>query len=165
MSQVTLAVLLVSAAALLARSLERLEAIDLGYEPEHLSILVLSIPPDLADSPAKANALYDDIAPRLRAAPGVVAVTPIATRPFELPDTYFRRVAAKGAAFNLPTDAPRLSLSFAGNEYFRTLGIPVVRGRAFLTDDMQRPADVALVSEAAARMLWPNQDPIGKRVR
>jgi predicted permease len=160
-----LAVLLVSAAALLTRSLERLQAIDLGYEPEHLSILVLSISPDVADSPAKSNALYDDIARRLRAMPSVMGVTPIATRPFEAPDIYAVRIVADGGAIGRPDDAPRVSLAYGGSEYFRVLGIPIQRGRAFLPSEMQKPADVAVVSEQTARLLWANQDPIGKRVR
>jgi predicted permease len=161
-SQIALAVLLVSAAALLTRSLERLQAIDLGYQPEHLSILVLS---HVARSPAEANALYDDIAQRLRAVPGVLGVTPIGTRPFEAPEIYAVRIVADGRADDRPEDAPRVSLAYGGSEYFRVLGIPILRGRAFLASEMQEPADVAVVSEQTARLLWPNQDPIGKRVR
>src|SRR5256884_9241614 len=60
---------------------------------------------------------------------------------------------------------PNVPLEGGGTEYFRTFGIPILRGRGFLPSDRESAPKIVVVSEAVARRLWPGQDPVGKRVR
>src|SRR5207302_10070550 len=75
--QVALAVVVLSGAGLLARSLDRLQRIDLGYRADRLSLLWLAVPVSRADAAAKFTALLDRIPPALHALPGVTAITPV----------------------------------------------------------------------------------------
>jgi predicted permease len=162
-AQVALALVMLAGAALLVRSLRRLERIDLGYAPEHLAVLTLASPTFLA--PGKGEALFEQVMPRLRAIPGVTALSPILLWPFGGTDTFLMKVAAEGRT-DVPADAvPSVPWEDAGPEYFRTMGIPLVRGRGFVEADRADAPQVAVVSQSLARRLWPGEDPVGKRLR
>ncbi|HMA22415.1 MAG TPA: ABC transporter permease, partial [Gemmatimonadaceae bacterium] len=166
-SQVALALVVLACGGLLARSFIRLEHIRLGFEPEHLSFLDVSIQwAQISNSETRANAIYDEIERRLHAVPGVVAVTPSLASPYEVPDAFLQKVTAEDGIAASRDEHPLLPVTIGGPELFRTLGISLVRGRGFLpTESGELAPRVAVVSEATARMLWPNEDPIGKRFR
>jgi predicted permease len=162
-SQVALAVIVLAGAGLLARSLQRLEQIHLGYTPEHLSLFALAFP--AADSSqAQMHATFEAVAPRLRAIPGITSLTPILTVPFQGANGFIWRVAAEPQT---PAEAeanPSIPFEQGGPDYFRTFGIPLLRGRGFRETDRANAPHVAVVSEALAERFWPGQDPIGKRL-
>jgi putative ABC transport system permease protein len=164
-SQIALALVLLMGAGLLVRSLERLLNLDLGYRTERLAFLSFAWPTARYNSYPKVNALGELLVPRLRAVPGVVAVTPIALPPFMGANVIHGRPTLEGQT---PDDAarnPSIPLEVGNEDYFRTFGIPIIRGRGILDSDRGTSPYVAIVSEAAARRLWPNEDPIGKRMR
>jgi predicted permease len=169
-SQVALALVLVAAAGLLGRSLDRLQRIALGYTPDRLAILSVSVPPsEYNDSagtfdPVKMNDLGDRLLEALGAVPGVTALSPVLIPPFLGTNVFIGRLDLEGQTpdeMKANTFAP---LETGGPEYFRALGIPIRRGRGFAEGDRETAPMVAVVSEAIARRLWPNEDPIGKRI-
>ncbi|HEX5436317.1 MAG TPA: ABC transporter permease [Gemmatimonadaceae bacterium] len=164
-SQVALAVILLAGAGLLVRSLAYLDRIDLGYTSEHLSILELAIPFANYTSLAKFDAMYDELNRRLRAVPGVTAETPVLLPPFVGAQVWIVRPVLEGQSRTAADANPFVPLECGGPDYFRTFGIPILRGRGFTDDDDTHAPKVAVVSEAVARRFWQGEDPIGKHLR
>jgi predicted permease len=164
-SQIALAMIMLAGAALLARSLERLERQDLGYASDHLSILSFSWDAKRFDSTAKILALSDRLASRLRKIPGVSAVTPIVIPPMLGLNVWHGRYDAEGQTPDEVRANPFTAIETGGPDFFKTFGIPLVRGRSFSSDDRITGPYETIVSESVARRLWPGQDPIGKRIR
>lgn len=161
-SQVALALVLLAGAGLLARSLERLMRLDLGYSAEHLAILQLAWPGATA---AGVVPLGSALLERFRAVPGVRAVTPILIPPFLGPNVFHGQVEVEGQSVSERERNPSVPLELGDVDYFRTFDIPILRGRGFLASDRADAPQVAVVSEVIARRLWPGADPIGKRIR
>jgi putative ABC transport system permease protein len=164
-SQVALAVVLLAGAGLLLRSLQRLERLDLGYNTEHLSIVELAVPFVNYDSRPKLYTMFDELHQRLRAVPGVTALTPVLYRPFIGANLMQATPVLEGqskaeADANLP-----VPIEVGGSEYFRTFEIPILRGRGFADADRENVPKIVVVSEAVAQRFWPGQDPVGKRLR
>jgi len=169
-SQVSLALVMLAGAALLGRSLERLQGLSLGYDPNHLSLIAVAFPPSLyADSAGKIdqnrlNALGDQLAPVYRAVPGVTAVTQMLVPPFLGTGIFIGRLDREGQTPEEMKSNPAYPMEAGGADFFRVYGIPILRGRAFTEADDEKAENVAVVSESAAQKLWPNEDPIGKRI-
>ena len=164
-AQVALAIVVLAGAGLLARSLDRLQRIDLGYRPDRLSLLWLAVPVSRADAEAKFGALLDRIPPALHALPGVTAITPVEAQPFFGPQIFNAPWEVEGRSSSQASEHPRIPIEAGGPEYFRALEIPLLRGRGFRDTDRENAPKVAVVSEAAARLLQLGADPIGQRIR
>jgi len=169
-SQVSLALVMLAGAALLGRSLERLQGLSLGYDPNHLSLLSVAFPPKLyADAQGKIdqnrlNALGDQLAPVYRAVPGVTGVTQMLVPPFMGSGIFVGRLDREGQTPEEMKSNPAYPMEAGGADYFRVYGIPILRGRAFTEADDEKAENVAVVSQSAAQKLWPNENPIGKRI-
>ena len=163
-AQTTLALVMLAGGALLARSLARLEHIDLGYQPEHLSFLSASWPSKQYDSVSKIIPLGEDLVRRWRSIPGVVAVTPTIIPPLLGPSVFVSRFDLEGQTATEKAANAYVPVEAGNDEYFKTFELPIVRGRGFTDADREKSQQVVVVSEALAKRYWPNQDPIGKRV-
>jgi putative ABC transport system permease protein len=169
-SQLALAVVMLAGAGLLGRSLERLQGISLGYNPDRLSLLTVSFPPSEYNDAAgnfeqsKVYTLGDRLLPAWRAVPGVVAVTPALVPPFLGAGMFVGRLDKEGQTPEEMKSNPFVPVEVGGADYFRAFGIPMLRGRGFIDTDDDRGPMVAIVSEAVARRVWPNENPIGKRI-
>jgi predicted permease len=163
-AQVALAVVMLAGAGLLGRSLARLERVDLGYRPDHLSILSVSFPFARYDTTSKILALGERLGERLRTAPGVTSLTPTFTPPYLGPNVMRGRWGAEGQSKDEADANPFIPFEAGGPDYFRTFGIPLLRGRGFLSTDTESAPKVVVVSRSVANRLWPGQDPIGKRI-
>lgn len=164
-SQVALAMIMLGGAALLGRSLARLEGQDLGYASDHLSILSFSFDLSKYDTPSRDAALEDQLQSRLRAVPGVVASSPLLDPPLLGTAMWQVRFDREDQAQSDYESNPAVSMEMGGPDCFKTLQIPIVRGRGFAIGDRATAPLVAVVSESFAREYWPGQDPIGKRIR
>ena len=164
-SQVALAIVMLAGAGLLGRTLARLEGMDLGYRADGLSFFQVTFSTARFDTEDKYTALIDRVYTRLRDVPGITALTPVLIPPFLGPNVWTWHPELWEQS---PAEAdrnPLVPVEMGGADYFRTLGIPIVRGRGFLESDRREAPQVLVVSEAAARRLWPGENPIGKRLR
>ncbi|HEX3866636.1 MAG TPA: FtsX-like permease family protein, partial [Gemmatimonadaceae bacterium] len=162
-SQTTLALVMLTGGALLARSLARLESIDLGYTSEHLTQLASSWPSQTYDSVAKLYPLGEDILRRWRSIPGVVAVTPVLIPPLLGDNVFIGRLDKEGQSESESASDPYFPEATGDKDYFRTFGTPILRGRDFTDADRENAEQVMIVSEMVAKRVWPGDDPIGKR--
>jgi len=164
-SQVALAMIMLGGAALLARSLERLENQDTGYVSDHVSVFYYTWNARKYDSASKMVDVAARVSRRLEAIPGVIAVTPLVVPPMMGNSVWQVRFDLEGQSASDAAGNPAVPVEIPGPGYFKTFGIAVVRGRAFDDNDRATAPLVAMVSQSAARKLWPRQDPIGKKIR
>ena len=162
-AEMALAVMLLAGAGLLIKSFGRLQAVDPGFRPEETLSFELSLPRTVYDDDAQLAAVYDRMIDRLRALPGVrtaagVMGLPLSGTRFNISFTVLGRPEAA------PGQTPAMEVRVATPDYFRTLGIPLKRGRAFTDADTAQSPRVVVLSEAAVRKHFANEDPIGKRV-
>ena len=163
-AQTTLALVMLSGAALLARSLARLESIDLGYTPDHLTQLSVSWPSKKYDSVQKYYPIGEEILRRWRAIPGVVALTPTLIPPLVGDNVFLSRFDKEGQSASEVAANPFVPEMSGDKDYFRTFGTRLLSGRAFTDADRENAAPVAIVSEMVAKRMWPGENPIGKRI-
>jgi MacB-like protein len=159
-SQVALAMVMLGGAALLARSLERLQTQSLGFTSDHLSIISFTYNAMKTDSLSKLIALGEQLLPRVRVLPGVTSVTPILIPPLIGQGSWQQRFDREGQTDEDATYNPSVPIESGGPEYFKTFGIPIVKGRAFLDSDKEDAPLVAIVSETVARRFWGSDNPI-----
>src|SRR5213079_2404653 len=162
--QVALALLVLSAAGLVARSLIKLERAELSLEPSRLLIGELAIRYDQFDTPVKQLALLERLLPRLQAIPGVRAVSPTVAVPFSGAGGWDGKPQAEGPSAEQTAANPMLDMAGVTPDYFATFGIAVRRGRVFTDADREGAPQVVVISESAARHYWGTADPIGKRL-
>jgi predicted permease len=161
--QVALALLVLSAAALIGRSLMKLESADLSFESSRLLVGELALRYDRYDTPPRQQALLDRLLPEVAAIPGVVAVSPVVSAPFATA-AWDGSPAREGQSAEEATSNPLLNMEVVTPNYFSTIGVPMVRGRRFTDEDRRGAPSVVILSETAARHYWPDGDPIGKRL-
>src|SRR6266581_1644700 len=163
--QLALALLVLSAAGLIARSLIKLERAELSLEPSHLLIGDLTLRYDQFDTAAKQRALLERLLSQVRAIPGVRAASPVVAVPFSGSGGWDGKPAAEGQSKEETDANPMLNIEVVTPDYFETLGIVVRRGRVFTDADREGAPPVVVLSESAARHYWGSDDPIGKRLR
>jgi putative ABC transport system permease protein len=164
--QVGLALVLLVCAGLVGRSFRNMLQIDIGFTPSRLLTLDVTLPKAPAD---RHNAFYTALLARVRALPGVNAVGAVYQRPLEhagigMDATILLEGQRTELQFRDWEQNPLVNLESVTPDYFRAIGLAVVRGRAFTEADTDRAPRVAIISEKLARRLWPGQDPIGKRL-
>ena len=163
-TQMALALVMLSGAALLVRTLMRLESMDLGYRPEHLSVLSFTGPQSRFSTDTQVFAVARQLVSRFEATPGVVAASPIESDPFKGQSLYIMKLARAEQPASERENVPFIPWEFVGPDYFRTFGIPIRRGRGLLPTDTWSADKVVVVNETLARQFWPGQDPLGKQV-
>jgi predicted permease len=163
-SEMALAAILVIGAGLLIRSLSALQHVDPGFDSRGLLTFQLYLPPARYPDATAASSFYTRLLDRLRALPGVQAAAAMSGLPplrdVNANDTQFEGLApSRDRPFNVDY------YQIIQGEYFRTMRIPMLQGRAFELGDNASGPPVALVNETLARTYYPDQDPIGRRVR
>jgi putative ABC transport system permease protein len=162
--QVALALVVLSAAGLIGRSLLNLERAPLGFSSSHLLVAELAFQADRLSSLEKTDAMLEALTPRLLAIPGVTGVSPVVAPPFSAAASWSGRPARAGQSAGDAAANPILDIDLVDTGYFATMGMPIVRGRGFTEDDRAGAPGVVVVSRSAADAYWPNEDAIGKRL-
>jgi len=166
-TQVSLAFVLLVGSGLLVRSLWRIFAIPAGFDAEHVLTLNVYWPgaPVNSTEEKNRNALYIDLLARLHALPGVTSVG--ATSNVLFPSEMYKvPFVIEGQPAQPPGQRPFLPHGEATPDYFRAMGIPLLRGRVFAEEDITENAPpVMIIDETMAQRYWPNEDPIGKRIK
>jgi predicted permease len=161
-AQLMAAVVLVTGAIQLARSFGRLLEIDPGFDPSSVVTMELDLQEGYDDF-AAAGAFYRELEPRIAALPGVSGVGLTTTLPLDDANDYFQPIELIDAPVT-PTEAPRAYLRQVSADFFQTLRVPILRGRAFTPFDRIDTGPVAIVNEAFVRRYLGAVDPIGRHV-
>ncbi len=167
--EVALALVLLVGAGLMLNSLWRLGRVNPGFAAEHLLTLRVAAPAvriagDRAESNRKTAAFFREISERVRTVPGVVAADVINVVPLNI-EGASTRFTIENRLPATPADVPTVPYRVLGPDYFRTMGIPLLRGRAFDYADAADAPGVVIVNDTLAKRFWPNEDPTGQRIR
>jgi putative ABC transport system permease protein len=161
-AQVALAVVLVVGAALLVKSFWRLRQVDPGFNPEHVAVLSLSLPQSKYAEWQKISAFYSQLVERVRGLPGVRSATIAYDNP--LTSNWLDSFTVEGRPDPEAGQTPVECFRPVGHEYFRTVGIELVKGRHFDERDDPVHPGATIVNEAFARKYFPGEEPLGKRL-
>jgi predicted permease len=165
-AEIALAVALVVGASLLVRSFIALNRVELGFATERVLVISTTVPRSDLDGARRATATYAALLPRLSAIPGVTAVAGV----YGLPASRFHSnggywLDGGPGPEVLGVTAPQAVFTVATPDYFRTMMIPISRGRDFSERDQFDAPLVAIVNESLARQAFPGVDPIGRRIK
>ena len=163
-AQVSMSLMLLTAAFLMARSFQHSVPEGTGFAKDHL--LMARFDPRLVQyNAAQTQQFYKLLAERVRVAPGVQSAALTQNPPLGLND--FDRIAFVPDGFQMPRDRENFTstMDTIDEGYFETMGIPMVRGRGFLASDTGDAPRVAVVNEQFAKHYWPGADAVGQHIR
>lgn len=163
-SEMALAVMLLIGGGLLVRSFRQLRAIDPGFNPNHLMTMTVSLAGSQHSTGALRSAFFDQILPRIAAVPGVESASAINHLPIG-GDLWTLGFTIEGQPAPPPGTTQGAVYRIIRPEYFRTMGATLLSGRDFNTHDHQTAPAVVMINEAMARRYWPNQNPLGRRIK
>jgi putative ABC transport system permease protein len=165
-AQMALTVVLLIGAGLMIKTLLRLRAEPLGFRAENVTVAKLTLPAEVAAQANQLNSLYDRVLEKVAAIPGVQSAAITNAMPLlGAPNTSCVLPAIEGQDQPPPNNAPRCGGAIVTPDYFSTLSIPLLRGRAFSAHDHERAEQVVIIDELIARSAFPGQDPVGRRIR
>ncbi len=160
--ELAVALVLLAGAGLLIRSFARLHQARPGFEPEGAVAAALVLSPGKQREGAAQAAFAEQATARLAALPGVTAAGAVEALPFS--GDVINVVALRVAGRPPPEQHPTANVFSVTPGYFEAMGIPLLRGRRFDAHDSAGGAPVAVISQSAARGLFPGEDPIGERI-
>jgi putative ABC transport system permease protein len=161
-AEIVLALVLLVGAGLLLRSFARLLDVDPGFNPEHTLTMKLSLPSTRYEG--RRSNFYDRLFEQIEAVPGVQGVGAVSFLPF----------TGLGSATTIEIvgtpkpplgQEPAADVRVVSHDYFRAMGVPLLKGRLFKEDDPDESKNRVIVNATFARQHWPGEDPIGRRVR
>jgi putative ABC transport system permease protein len=161
--EIALALMLLATAGLLIKSFDRLQEVSPGFSRENILTAQLALPAAKYDTPEKQVAFHDQVLDRIRALPGVTAAAFTSTLPFSGGNnqgTY----NISGYTPSAGQPAPHGMMRYVSADYFKTLGIGLLRGRAFGAEDHAKSEKVVIIDRLLADRYWPNADAIGQRI-
>jgi len=180
-AELSLTLVLLIGAGLLIRSFYRLQQVNPGFVDEHVLSFTVQLPLQKYPNEQKWLSFYHQVLDRLRSLPGIQDLSVTSRVPMS-GDDWQSGFQVAGQPPPPPGQGPSMEVSVVGPDYFRTMGIPLLRGRYFseqdnrlnLSEENLRNLDLdqrlraglktIIVDEEFARRHWPNQDPIGKQV-
>jgi predicted permease len=161
--ETALSLLLVAAAGLLLRSFAQILKVDPGFRTDGVLTLRIALPDAVYSKPEHVRGFYSELLERVQRLPGVQAAGAVSALP----------LSGQGSSGTTTIDSqsvpvedttPEADQRVVTMDYFKAMGISLVRGRFFEARDSDTAPPVAIVDESLAQTYWPNQDPIGKRL-
>jgi putative ABC transport system permease protein len=165
-SELALAIVLLAGAGLLIRSFAQLRQVNPGFATANLITMQIGLPRSRYAGPPEVLAGFDRIAAGIRRIPGVIAASATSSLPLDGGGSYLGRVFLNEGQPEPPaTRDTQASWSVIQPGYFATMRVPMVQGRPFTDRDTRSATPVIIVSQAMARQMFPNQSPLGRRIR
>jgi putative ABC transport system permease protein len=160
-AQVAISFVLLVSAGLLLRTVHNLQRANLGFDSSGVVMVEVPLPVNRYMQRTRRLDFFDHLFGVLRRVPGVKSVAISGDAPLS-ESSFVSEVTLEGQA-NEKIEPPRASFHIASEDYFRTLGIPLLEGRTFNLSDRGEAAPVVVVNRAMQRRCWPDTSPIGKR--
>lgn len=163
-TEIALSLMLLVGAGLMIQSFLRLRRVNVGLDPTNVLVSSFHLPQAKYREPEQRGAFFKQLLERIGALPGVKATSATATLPLS-GGNWGRSLTVEGYPVLAVGQAPMIQHTVVTPGYFRTMGIPVLAGRDFTDSDTTASQLVTIVDERLAREYWPNQSPIGRRIR
>jgi putative ABC transport system permease protein len=162
-TQVALAVILLAAGGLMLRSFWNAEQAPLGFDPRNILTMTVSLPTVRYDKDEKLTAFYNQLLAKVSALPSVTAAAIGVNIPFD--DTEWdSSFHITGTPSYQPGQEPSAEMNMVSPDYFRVMGMPILRGRAFGPEDVAENPGAVIIDESLATRYFPGQDPIGRQM-
>jgi predicted permease len=163
MSEVALSLALLIGAGLMINSFTRLLQVDPGFDPRGVQTMQIVLPQSKYAEIQQRAFFFEQALERIRRLPGVQSAGMTSALPLAgNPDFGF---TIEGRTPSAPGDTPQTGWRSISPDYLRTMGIALRRGRYFGEQDHEKAAGVAIINETMARRFWPDENPLGKRVK
>lgn len=163
-AEVALSVVLLVGATLLVVSFIRLASVDPGYDPDNLLRVQLQLPAAAYPSATAHVDFYDRLTASLEQVPGVESATVVSSPPSSRANIQIAMSRSEGPVE--PDAQPQpMGVRVVDHRYFDAIGAELIAGRGFTDEDRAETLPVAVMSESAAQIMFPGEDPIGKPVR
>jgi predicted permease len=163
--EVALAVVLLIGGGVLVRSFARLSSAPLGFDRSHTLSAEIFLPDAKYSDPATIRTFFKDAIARVRQLPGVTGAGAVLLRPLAGPDGFDYPVSTEGMDAATQRNQPLVNYEAVTPGYLQAAGIPIMQGRDVADADDERAPRVVIVSAAMARRFWPNESPVGKRLK
>jgi putative ABC transport system permease protein len=163
-AEIALSIILLTGAAVLAKTLTRLAVQPLGFRSDHVWVANLTLTPNpyASDQPRLA-ALYTEVLQRTTFLPAVSSAAIASAPPLQMGQATYLAVAGRPEPSR--TEIPRFEEQFVTPDYFDLLSVPLERGRRFAASDSAKSEPVAIINEALARAEFAAEDPLGRQIR
>jgi putative ABC transport system permease protein len=162
-AQLALSLMLLVGSGLMIKSLLRLQSVNPGFDPDNVLTVSVSLPRAKYPEPQKQIDFFQQLLRRVRQMPGVRSAGMGSGPPFAgVPAATSFTIEGRPAV--APSDEPVTDVRMIDQDYFRTLGIPLLNGRNFTNHEVEKESHVVIINEAMARQHFPNESPLGKRL-
>lgn len=162
-SEIAACVVLLTGAGLLIQSFVHLQNVNPGFQPDHVLTMQVVLP-EARYSEWKVALFYKQLLERLQGLPGVQYAAVARNLPLSGEDASLN-FTVENRPVEASADQPRAKYRAASADYFKAMGIRLVKGRYFDRTDGEKTPGVVLINNTMARRFWPNEDPIGKRIK
>ncbi len=163
-AELAISVVVLAVAGLLLRSLIRLQHVDPGFNAANVLTLELTFSGDTYKDPVVVRAVCRQLLENLERLPGAVTAGGVSSLPLSNMDAW-GPITVEGRVLSPGERFINADERVVAGHYFETMQIPLLKGRLFNEQDTPDKPMVAVVDEFMAQQLWPNQDPLGKRIR
>ena len=163
-SEIVLVLVLLVGSGLLIRSFIRLQAVNAGFRTQNVLTMRTSLPKARYGTNAQRASFYQRSLQQIEAIPGVDSAGVISQLPLARSGESYGSFHIQGFSLGKEELPPHGAYRIASPDYFRALGIPLIRGRFFTEQDTATSNPVAIIDDEIARRYWPNGDPIGKHL-
>ena len=164
-SEIAIAMTLLVAGGLIARSFNRLQHVDLGFKSDNLLTVKMILPASKYSEYRQRIAFVDQVLERVKILPGVFSAGTTTNIPLEREIAYDSVFSVEGRPPVNPNDVPITSHRLVSPDYLKTLGVTLIKGRLIDETDRAGKPPVVVISEELAREAWPGEDPLGKRIK
>jgi putative ABC transport system permease protein len=161
-SELAIAVVLLVGAGLLIQSLWRLQRVNSGLQPQNVLTFTVGLP-EVRYNYEKQSQFFIDLKSRLESTPGVQSASSVLPLPLS-GDRFSISFEIDGRPM-APKDHPSGDFFCTGVGYFKSMGIPIIKGRDFDDRDRHGSTPVVIITETLARQFFPNEEPLGKRIK
>ena len=162
--EIALAVIVLGAAGLMIKSVARLIAVDPGLDPRSVLTMDIALPQADTYGAPERKTFCQDVQREVAVLPGVASVAAISHLPLSGANAG-RSFAIEGRPPAVPGEAANAAYRLTCPGYFSAMGIGIVKGRDFSDTDTTAAPNVVIINETTAARYWPNQDPLGKRIK
>lgn len=162
--EVALAMMLLACSTLMVQSFLRLQRVEAGFNPHHVLTLEVELPRSKYPGDTETNVFYEHVLEGVRALPSVRYAAEVYPLPLNF-ESMSQSFAVEGRPPANPGEKLHAGNFWVTTDYFRTLEIPLLKGRVFGPQDNNQATPVVIISRMAADRFWPNEDPVGAQIR
>ncbi|HEX5081037.1 MAG TPA: ABC transporter permease [Blastocatellia bacterium] len=161
-TEIALGLALLAGAGLMIRSLQNLLNVNPGFDPANVLAMKLELPVSRYPNSYHVEEFFRNLTPRIQSLPGVEFAAVASQLPLSGGPNGAIQIEGRPSAPGM--NGPLVQPNFISTDYFNAMRIPLIRGRSFNKSDTSTSTNVVIINQTLARLFWPNEEPLGKRL-